>query len=274
MESYFDLMDVPYIEGTIKGRNSTRHAVFRPRAKNVGEFLPDPTSDGFYDQVEELRQRAKELPDEYLVVLVGDMITEEALPTYQTTLNNHDAIQDETGSSMIPGAVWIRGWTAEENRHGDLLSKYLSLSGRVDMRQVEKTIQYLIGSGMKKMSKPAHHMYDGEDDDLFVHFSKVAQRLRVYTAKDNADTLEFLVEKWGMEKLVGLSVNVKFLVFFALLAAAASPWPPASTEDAPFWRTIQAVSSSAPPKSSPGAQSKPPSGVLSYLLPSSFSTTS
>jgi acyl-[acyl-carrier-protein] desaturase len=39
-------------------------------------------------------------------------------------------------------------WTAEENRHGDLLHKYLYLCGRVDMRQIEKTIQYLIGFGM------------------------------------------------------------------------------------------------------------------------------
>jgi acyl-[acyl-carrier-protein] desaturase len=41
-----------------------------------------------------------------------------------------------------------RAWTAEENRHGDLLNKYLYLTGRVDMKQIEKTIQYLIGSGM------------------------------------------------------------------------------------------------------------------------------
>eukprot|EP01018_Ginkgo_biloba_P001014 Gb_25463 [translate_table: standard] len=32
--------------------------------------------------------------------------------------------------------------------HGDLLNKYVYLGGRVDMRQIEKTIQYLIGSGM------------------------------------------------------------------------------------------------------------------------------
>lgn len=32
-------------------------------------------------QVSELRERAQELPDELLVCLVGDMITEEALPT-------------------------------------------------------------------------------------------------------------------------------------------------------------------------------------------------
>ena len=37
---------------------------------------------------------------------------------------------------------------AEENRHGDLMNKYCYLSGKVDMRAVEVTIQNLIGSGM------------------------------------------------------------------------------------------------------------------------------
>ncbi|CAI0448471.1 unnamed protein product [Linum tenue] len=76
------------------------------------------------------------------------MITEEALPTYQTMLNTLDGVRDETGASLTSWAIWTRAWTAEENRHGDLLNKYLYLSGRVDMKQIEKTIQYLIGSGM------------------------------------------------------------------------------------------------------------------------------
>ncbi len=42
---------------------------------------------------------------------------------------------------------WIRGWTAEENRHGDLLNKYLYLSGRVNMREMEVSTQYLIADG-------------------------------------------------------------------------------------------------------------------------------
>lgn len=41
-------------------------------------------------QVKEFRAKAKELSDEVLVVLVGDMITEEALPTYQTLLNTFE----------------------------------------------------------------------------------------------------------------------------------------------------------------------------------------
>jgi acyl-[acyl-carrier-protein] desaturase len=31
-------------------------------------------------------------------------------------------------------AQWVRQWTSEENRHGDLLNKYLYLSGRVNMK--------------------------------------------------------------------------------------------------------------------------------------------
>ncbi|GAA0186507.1 hypothetical protein LIER_33795 [Lithospermum erythrorhizon] len=252
------------------------------------DFLPDPAAESFEEEVKELRARTKEIPDDYFVVLVGDMVTEEALPTYQTMLNTLDGVRDETGASLTSWAVWTRAWTAEENRHGDLLNKYLYLSGRVDMKQVEKTIQYLIGSGMdpktennpylgfiytsfqeratfishgntarlakehgdlklaqvcgiiaaderrhetaytkiveklfevdpdgtilgladmmrKKISMPAHLMYDGKDDNLFDHFSSVAQRLGVYTAKDYADILEFLVSRWEVGKLTGLS---------------------------------------------------------------------
>ena len=112
------------------------------------DFLPDASSDSFFDKVRELRSRARELPDDYLVCLVGDMITEEALPTYQTMFNTFEGVRDKTGCSPTPWGIWIRAWTAEENRHGDLLSQYLYLSGRVDMQMVERTMQYLIGSSM------------------------------------------------------------------------------------------------------------------------------
>mmetsp|Transcript_11267 Transcript_11267/g.23739 ORF Transcript_11267/g.23739 Transcript_11267/m.23739 type:complete len:425 (+) Transcript_11267:58-1332(+) len=112
------------------------------------DYLPDPSKEDFIPQVQELRERALCLPDDYLVVLVGDMVTEEALPTYMSMLNTIDATRDETGSADTVWARWTREWTAEENRHGDLLNKYLYLTGRVDMRQIEVTIQNLIGSGM------------------------------------------------------------------------------------------------------------------------------
>ncbi|XP_073275374.1 stearoyl-[acyl-carrier-protein] 9-desaturase, chloroplastic-like [Primulina huaijiensis] len=252
------------------------------------DYLPDYTSEGYEDQVKELRERTKEIPDDFFVALVGHMITEEALPTYQTFVSKFDGVRDDTGVNPTPMAAWFRGWTAEENRHGDLLNRYLYLSGRVDMKQIEKTIQYLIGSGMdvrtenntyhgliyvsfqeratfishgntarlakkygdtklaqicgviaadekrhetaytrivekvfeidpdgmvrsfadimkKKIIMPAHMMYDGVDKNLFRNFSAVAQQIGVYTARDYTDIMEYLLDRWGVEKLTGLS---------------------------------------------------------------------
>jgi acyl-[acyl-carrier-protein] desaturase len=112
------------------------------------DFLPDPESPDFLDAVMELRKGTVNTPDEYFVALIGDMITEEALPTYMAMLNTLDGVRDETGASPSPWGQWTRQWVAEENRHGDLMNKYAYLSGRVNMRAVEVTIQNLIGSGM------------------------------------------------------------------------------------------------------------------------------
>ena len=111
------------------------------------DFLPDMSSADWKEEVSKFQQEAKAIPEELLVVLVGDMVTEEALPSYQTWINRLEGITDENGASSNPWAQWGRGWTAEENRHGDLLNKYLYMSGRVNMRSVEVTIHNLIKNG-------------------------------------------------------------------------------------------------------------------------------
>ena len=111
------------------------------------DYLPDLSADDWNEQLTDFRKTAAGLSDEVLVVLVGDMVTEEALPTYQTWLNRLNGVTDPTGASPSPWARWSRGWTSEENRHGDLLNKYLYLTGRVDMRSVETTIHHLINNG-------------------------------------------------------------------------------------------------------------------------------
>lgn len=116
------------------------------------DLLPDMRAENWREQITEFRQRAKTLADEVLVVLVGDMVTEEALPSYQTWLNRFIGVNDPTGDSDSPWAKWSRGWTSEENRHGDLLNKYLYLTGRVDMRSVETTVQHLITNGFNTNS--------------------------------------------------------------------------------------------------------------------------
>ncbi|XP_021307960.1 acyl-[acyl-carrier-protein] desaturase 4, chloroplastic isoform X2 [Sorghum bicolor] len=112
----------------------------------------------FAEELAELRAAAACVPDDVLVCLVGNMVTEEALPTYQSMFNRTDGVGDDTGASAVPWARWIRGWTAEENRHGDLLNRYLYLTGRVDMRQVEITIHHLLSNGMEMlMPKSPYH---------------------------------------------------------------------------------------------------------------------
>jgi acyl-[acyl-carrier-protein] desaturase len=111
------------------------------------DFLPDLSKDDWVEQIKEVREMANTVSDDLMVVLVGDMVTEEALPTYQTLLNTFEGCDDPIGTTDSPWARWSRGWTSEENRHGDLLNKYLYLTGRVDLRSIEVTIQHLITSG-------------------------------------------------------------------------------------------------------------------------------
>jgi acyl-[acyl-carrier-protein] desaturase len=111
------------------------------------DYLPDLAADDWLEQTKDLREAAAGIPDDVWVVLVGDMVTEEALPTYQTLLNTFEGCDDPIGTTDSAWARWSRGWTSEENRHGDLLNKYLYLSGKTDMRAIEVTIQHLITSG-------------------------------------------------------------------------------------------------------------------------------
>lgn len=116
------------------------------------DFLPDLTREDWREQIAELREAARALPDELLVVLVGDMVTEEALPSYAVQLNL--MAQDHAGDSPQPWAKWLRGWVAEENRHGDLLNAFLRLTGRVDMRSIEVTVQHLLSAGFNPRTYP------------------------------------------------------------------------------------------------------------------------
>src|SRR3954469_613168 len=116
------------------------------------DYLPDLTAPDWREQVQRLREPAAGLSDEVLVVLVADMVTEEALPSYSVSLNL--LAEDFDGTSERPWARWLRGWTSEENRHGDLLNAYLRLTGRVDMRAVEVTVHHLLNNGFSPGAYP------------------------------------------------------------------------------------------------------------------------
>lgn len=118
------------------------------------DFLPDFQNPEVFEEVKLLQKRAEGIPDTVLTSLVGNMITEEALPSYQTYFNLLEGINEERSLLSPSGWVrWSKAWTAEENRHGDLLNKYLYLTGRVDMKAVEQTIHRLITNGFDPKSE-------------------------------------------------------------------------------------------------------------------------
>jgi len=112
------------------------------------DFLPDFASESAAEELAELQAEAARLPDDILNSLVGDTITEEALPTYAQWLASMEGVGGAGCTDSTPWAAWNRAWCAEENRHGDALATYLRLSGRVRMREVELTIHHLVYDGM------------------------------------------------------------------------------------------------------------------------------
>lgn len=109
------------------------------------DLLPDSQEPEFHGEVKEIQELAREMDYDLWAVLIGDTITEEALPTYESWLMEVEGIGHQANNGW---SKWVRAWTAEENRHGDLLNKYLYLSGRVNMREMEISTQYLLNDGL------------------------------------------------------------------------------------------------------------------------------
>jgi len=108
------------------------------------DLLPYSGSPEFCEEVKEIQELAKEMDYDLWAVLIGDTITEEALPSYESWLMDLEGVDQEGRNGW---SKWVRAWTAEENRHGDLLNKYLYLSGRVNMREMEISTHHLINDG-------------------------------------------------------------------------------------------------------------------------------
>lgn len=118
----------------------------RPIEENwqPADLLPDSSSENFHEEIQEIQSLCGEMNYDLFITLIGDTITEEALPTYESWLMSMQGVDQQIPSGWTQ---WVRSWTAEENRHGTLLNQYLYLSGRVNMRQMQVSTQYLIADG-------------------------------------------------------------------------------------------------------------------------------
>lgn len=61
------------------------------------DFLPDLTADDWAEQLTRFRASVRRLSNDLVVVLVGSMVTEEALPSYAVSLNR--IVKDQTQTS-------------------------------------------------------------------------------------------------------------------------------------------------------------------------------
>ncbi|KAG0478923.1 hypothetical protein HPP92_013642 [Vanilla planifolia] len=96
----------------------------------------------------------------------------------------------------------LRHHAADEKRHETAYTKIVEKLFELDPDTAVVAFAYMM---RKNIVMPAHLMFDGRDDGLFDQFSAVAQRLGVYSAGDYADIIEFLVGRWRVASLVGLS---------------------------------------------------------------------
>lgn len=91
---------------------------------------------------------------------------------------------------------------ADEKRHEMAYTKIVEKLFEVDP---EATMLALADMMRKRIKMPARFMFDGQERDIFRHYSSVAQRLGVYTSKDYGDVVEFFVKRWKVGEVTGLS---------------------------------------------------------------------
>ncbi|XP_015168550.1 stearoyl-[acyl-carrier-protein] 9-desaturase 6, chloroplastic-like [Solanum tuberosum] len=91
---------------------------------------------------------------------------------------------------------------ADEKRHENAYTRIIEKLLEVD----PNTTMIAIANMMKKrITMPLHLMYDGQDPNIFEHFSAISQNQGVYTSRDYAEILEFFITKWELEKLEALT---------------------------------------------------------------------
>lgn len=159
------------------------------------DYSPDLSTEEGFAEVRALQEECHAMPDDAMVVLVGDMITEEALPTYASWISTLDGV-GVMGEPKTAWGAWNRGWCAEENRHGDILNRYLYLSGRINMREVETTVQHLISDGGDTQTEN-----DPYKTFVYTSFQEIATRISHLNVGKIARSV-------GAERLHALSAKV------------------------------------------------------------------
>ncbi len=103
----------------------------------------------------ELRDRAREIPDNARVAVALNILTEEGLPHF------HRLIAENLGSSTFWNN-WNGLWTAEEDRHGNILRDYVRDTRLLNFSVLERLQFNYIRSGF-------HPTWTGDPYKVFVY---------------------------------------------------------------------------------------------------------
>ncbi len=106
------------------------------------EFLPAGEKDLDDKMISDLRARARGIPDSARVAITMNLVTEEGLPLF------HRLIADCLGNDNI-WYRWNKLWTAEEDRHGNILRDYIRDSRLLNFAALEKIQFDYIRSGFE-----------------------------------------------------------------------------------------------------------------------------
>lgn len=96
------------------------------------DFLPadEKMSDDQQKNLDALRDRTRGIDDAVRVALAVNLLTEEGLPHFHSLINKH--LGDDTFWNK-----WTNMWTAEEDRHGNVIRDYVRDSRVFNFREVE-----------------------------------------------------------------------------------------------------------------------------------------
>src|ERR1035437_1392930 len=87
-----------------------------------------------------LRERAKGIKDQVRVALAINLLTEEGLPHFHTLITKY------LGDNSF-WAKWTNMWTAEEDRHGNVIRDYVRDSHIFNFREIELMQFHYVESG-------------------------------------------------------------------------------------------------------------------------------
>jgi acyl-[acyl-carrier-protein] desaturase len=113
---------------------------------------------------------------------------------------NTGKLADKAGDTVLSRIC--KTIAGDEARHEKAYKSFMSKIFELDPNGAVLAFEKMM---KKQIAMPAILMDSGNEDNMFVRFSAVTQKIGIYTAWDYASIIEHLVQLWKLESLTGLN---------------------------------------------------------------------